>query len=127
MKIVALGVQRRWERASLNRRLMSAWNSDWQAGPDYATLANVLAWYETLYVQTEAAPAPPVLNWETGKSYLGVDLDPYRNGNRRAMGGELVGNARKRRAAPYPEPAGGAADSDEHPVRPGHQRPDRAS
>ena len=69
----------------INRRLMSAWSSDWQAGPDYATLAEVLAWYETLYARTGAAPAPITLDWEPGKTYSGVDLDPYRNGNKSAM------------------------------------------
>lgn len=88
----------------INRRLMSAWIPDWQSGPDYATLANVLAWYETLYVRTGAAPAPITLGWEPGKTYSGVDLDPYRNGNKSAMwDASWSGTTETGQRAPYPE------------------------
>lgn len=88
----------------INRPLMSAWNSDWQVGPDYTTLANVLAWYETLYVRTGAAPAPITLGWEPGKTYSGVDLDPYRNGNKSALwDASWSGMTETAPRAPYPE------------------------
>ncbi len=92
----------------INRRLMSVWNSDWQAGPDYATLAEVLAWYETLYVLTGAAPAPVTLGWESGKTYSGVDLDPYRNGNKSAMwDATWWAEAEADHLVPYPESRAG--------------------
>jgi len=92
----------------INRRLMSAWNSDWQAGPDYATLAEVLDWYETLYVRTGAAPAPVTLGWEPGKTYSGVDLDPYRNGNKSAMwDATWWAEAETDHLVPYPESLAG--------------------
>ncbi len=88
----------------INRRLISAWNSDWQAGPDYASLANVLAWYETLYVRTQAAPAPLTLGWKPGKTYSDVDLDSYRNGNKSALwDASWWAKAETDRLAPYPE------------------------
>lgn len=89
----------------LNRRLMSAWSLDWQAGPDYATLADVLAWYEMLYVRTGAAPVPVTLGWEQGKSYhTPDDLDLYRSGNKSAMwDASWFGTAQTGPRVPYPE------------------------
>lgn len=89
----------------INRRLMSAWNSDWQAGTDYAALADVLAWYEALYVRTAAAPVPITLDWEPGKTYrIPDDLDPFGNGNKSAMwDASWSGVAQTGPRVPYPE------------------------
>lgn len=89
----------------INRRLMSEWSSDWQVGPSYAAMANILAWYETLYIETQAAPAPITLGWEAGKTYnVGDDLDQYRNGNKSAMwDASWTGTASVGRRVPYPE------------------------
>jgi ABC-type glycerol-3-phosphate transport system substrate-binding protein len=88
----------------INRRLMSAWSPDWQTGPDYTTMGSLLEWFEALYVRPGAAPAPVTLGWEPGKTYTGVDLDPYRNGEMSAMwDASWAGTGSIGGLVPYPE------------------------
>jgi len=91
--------------ALINGRLWSEWSADWQVGPSYAALATTLAWYETLYVKTQAAPAPVTLGWEEGKTYtVTEDLNQYRNGNKSAMWDVTWAEAaQSEHLAPYPK------------------------
>ncbi len=89
----------------INGRLWSEWSPDWQVGPSYAALATTLAWYETLYVKVQAAPAPVTLGWEEGKTYtVTEDLNQYRNGNKSAMWDVTWAEAaQSEHLAPYPK------------------------
>lgn len=85
-------------------RLLSGWSPDLQTAPDYATMADILRWYEKLYVEEPASVVPASLRQAAGEQLDNRALEQMLNDGKVAMSdaGWLDDRSRPH-LAPYPD------------------------
>ncbi len=71
--------------ALFSARLQSEWSADYRTPPDYATMADILGWYEKLYAQARAADVPPALGWDAGQQHTDRSLQMLMRAGKVAM------------------------------------------
>ncbi len=89
--------------------LWSVWSDDLQTPPDYATMTELLRWYQKLYVETGAANVPPTLDSVPGGQYENRSLEMLLRAGRVAMweAGWSSTADEPRHLATYPAPLNG--------------------
>jgi ABC-type glycerol-3-phosphate transport system substrate-binding protein len=86
-------------------RLRSGLSADLQSLPDYATAADILGWFEKLYVDDPAAPVESIRSTLTGEKVSYAALDDMLSHGKVAMSNVDMRSDRTepRHLAPYPD------------------------